>query len=1029
MADSDKKNTKKIIEKLQNLQARIFKSEGLRIGALVFFVIILLVFALPFFFNNAALKSQIVQKVNQISGANFTINGDVTINFLPYPSITVGDALLQNYKPKSTNKTYNFYAKSVRIIFPVFNFSDDVFVKRIIFTDAILESYVGTDNFSSHENQLTKIIAEFTKNSPAQESKSTSGISAKLFSVGEIKSSASIVDAVKEVVVENGEMIIYDRLTQKKEVKSINVDAKINEKKISAHGNFNSENIVSNFKFLAQFNSQSNQPDSLLEMTSPVMSMNVKGNFTSENRGIVDSDFRGKIEAEIFELKSFYKSYVSGSDVVFGKLKYSSKPIKISADIANKSQEITIKNLLINSVLANGSGEIELDLAGKIPLIDLNLNLENFDLDSIWSGETVAINAMATNQNDPQNNVVEIAEISANGAEKNNDVDKSEELSEQTTSDPIATKQTSPIDFNLAGKIKDFDLTAEIKIKNATYLEGEIKNLNLYATVSNQGEILILPMIFTVPGDGLFRVNGVLDNSTGLPKFVGKFDATGKSLGEIFKWLKIESQNLKFDNLKEYSLYSDMLLLPNSLALNNFYLNLANGQSEFLGELKIDNSSKSANITSRFQVSDFNVDSYFLTSGQNAYLSPGSLIKKLLWLNDISANNDAFFSFDKLIYKGEEFPAQSVKLKFGRGYLEIGDLNLQSAKTNLKASLTVDISDKRPLFEMNISADNFHYDTMHKTSEIADQAATKTIQNRNFFDQFFATPSLEGFSGNISISLNNFEIDDLKIKDVKFGGKLKDGNIEAAELACDLYGGSLSYKGFIGLKQNKTINGNLSFNNADMQPFLSDLMGIKNVSAIANISASVTAVASKKEEFSKQLSSEIKFSANAPSVDGYGLNDLVKKMFALQNFRQELQNPEKILLNPQSKTIFKQASGTIQINSGKEGRLRINVTAPAVNGILSGAISAENKTIDASFNAIFLTGNRQKQTPINIATNLKGKLGAISQSTNLDQVRQYLGLTKQPEKIIEATLPEQKELIIEKSQMLPAQETKSIPAQ
>jgi uncharacterized protein involved in outer membrane biogenesis len=1026
MADSDKKNTKKIIEKFKNLQAIIFKSEGLRISALVFFVIILLVFALPFSFNNAALKYQIIQKVNQISGANFVINGDVTISFLPYPSITVGDALLQNYKSESTKKTYNFYAKSVQIIFPVFNFSDDVFVKKIIFTDAILESYIGVENFSSHENQLTKIIAEFTKNSPAQESKVASGISAKLFSIGEIKSSASVVDAVKEIVVENGEMIIYDRLTQKKEIKSINVDAKISEKRISAQGNFNSENIVSNFKFLAQFNSQSTKPESLLEVTSPVMSMSVTGNFTSENRGIVGSDFKGKIEAEIFELKSFYKSYVSNSDIISAKLKYSSKPIKISADIANKSQEIAIKNLLISSILANGSGEIDLDLAGKIPLIDLDLNLENFDLDGIWSDEAAAINAAITNQNNSQNNVVEIAEISANEASRNDVADKPEESSEHTNSDSIAIeknpKQISPIDVNLVGKIKDFDLTAEIKIKNVTYLEGEIRDLNLYATVSNQGEILILPMIFTVPGDGLFRVNGALDNSTGLPKFVGKFDASGKDFKEVFKWLKIESQNLKFDNLKGYSLYSDMLLLPNSITLNNFYLNLADGQSEFLGELKIDNSGKSANITSRFQVSDFNIDSYFLTSGQNVYLSPGLLIKKLLWLNDISANNDSFFSFDKLIYKGEEFPAQSVKLKFGRGYLEINDLNLQSAKTNLKASLTVDISDKHPLFEMNISADNFHYDAMHKTT-------APTIQNHNFFDQFFAMPSLEGFDGNISINLSNFENDDLKIKNLKFGGKLKDGNIEASELACDLYGGSLSYKGLVGLKQNKTINGNLSFNNADIQPLLSDLIGVKNVSGIANISASITAAASKKEEFSKQLSSEIKFNANSPSVEGYGLNDLVKKMFALQNFRQELQDPEKILLNPQSKTIFKQASGAVQINNGKEGRLRVNVTAPAVNGILSGTVNAENKTIDASFNAIFLTGNRQKQTPINIATNLKGKLDAISQSTNLDQVRQYLGLTKQPEKIIEATPSEQKELVIEKSQMLPIQETKPIPAQ
>jgi len=591
----------------------------------------------------------------------------------------------------------------------------------------------------------------------------------------------------------------------------------------------------------------------------------------------------------------------------------------------------------------------------------------------------------------------------------------------QTGQEPEKTAEPAPA---LADEMKDFDLTAEIKVKNVKYLEGEIKDASLYLTVSKAGEILVLPMIFKTPGEGIFRVNGAFDNSSGIPKFVGKFDASGKSLKDVFKWLNLESQNLKFDNLKDYSLYSDILLLPNSITLNNFYLNLSNDQSEFLGELNIDNAGKSTNVTSRFNISRFNIDDYFLTSGQNVYLSPGPLIKKLLWLNDLSANSDASFSFDKLIYKGEEFPEQSVELRFGRGYLEIRDLKLKSEKTDLVANLTVDISDKNQEFNLGISANNFHYN-----------AGDAMQKNRNFIDQFFALPSLEGFRGKVEINLNNLKIDDLEIQNVKLGGRLKDGSIESSELTCDLYGGNLAYKGSIGIKQNKIINGNLSLTNASLQPLLSDLININNVSGIANISASITALASKKEDFAKQLTTEIKFSANAPSIGGYGLNDLVRKMFALQTYHQELQNPEKILFDPQATTIFKQASGTIQINSGKEGRLRANVTAPAVNGILSGTVNAESNSIDALFNAIFLTGSREKQTPINIATNLKGKINALSQSTNLDQVRQYLGLAKKSEKVETAPQVEE-EPMQEKSQLIqtpasaPApQATQPIPAQ
>jgi hypothetical protein len=128
-------------------------------------------------------------------------------------------------------------------------------------------------------------------------------------------------------------------------------------------------------------------------------------------------------------------------------------------------------------------------------------------------------------------------------------------------------------------------------------------------------------------------------------------------------------------------------------------------------------------------------------------------------------------------------------------------------------------------------------------------------------------------------------------------------------------------------------------------------------------------------------------------------------MFSVQTYRNELMEPEKILINPASQTIFKQASGTIQIGDGKgKGRVRINVSAPAINGILSGKINLTNNSSDILFNAIFLTGSRQKQTPINIATSIKGAMNDISQSTNSDQVRQYLGLPKL-KTVVEVTAP------------------------
>lgn len=990
---------------------KIVKSEALRVFLLIIFLIVLVVYALPFFFDNSALKSQISRKISQISGATFIIRGDVKVGLLPSPTITINDVLLQNYKPKvtenQTQRTYNIYARSVEIKFPIFKFSEEEIFKKITIFDPVFEGYVTSNEAIERQNKLTSIIADFTKSPLTKEANLGSGVSEKFFSISEIDAGELKTGSAPDIIVENGEGVIYDRFSRIKELKAINFELEVSAKKTVAEGSFSSEDILSNFKFLAKFNSQANSPDSTLDIISPVMQLHASGNFTSENRGILSTDFKGKVEMEILELKSFYRSYISGMGVIPNKLKYSAQPLKITADIQNISREININNLTINSTLASGAGDINLNFADKIPLIDINLNLENLDLDNIWSNEAIAV-AMDERGESEQSN---IANDEAEFVSQQPVVAAPEALPDQAAPAEIEkTEKIEPINFKLAEKIKNFDLSAEIKVKSAKYLEGEIKDTVLYLTVSKAGEIMVLPMIFRIPGEGIFRVNGVLDNSTIVPKFVGKFDASGKSLKDVFKWLKIESQNLKFDNLREYNLYSDILLLPNSIAMNNFYLNLNNGASEFLGELKIDNAGNVANIISRFQISEFNVDDYFLTSGQNIYFSPGSLLKKLLWLNDIGSNNDLTLRFEKMIYKKEEFPEQSMKLRFGRGYFEISDLNLKSDKTNLKASLAVDISDKNPKFEIKVDADNFHYETLDKTTVVAgdsrDSSIFKAPKNHNFFDQFYALPSLEGFGGKVALNFNDLNIDGTQIKNAKISGKMKDGNIDVSEMALDIYGGNLTYKGLLGIKMTKTINGNLTLTNASLQPLLSDAMGINNISGVANISASITALANVKEDFTKQLTSEIKINANAPSISGYGLNDLVKKMFMPQNYAAELRNPENILLNPQSVTTFKQANGTIQLINGKEGKMRINVSAPAMNGILSGTISGENKTVDALFNVIFLTGNRNKQTPINIATNLKGSFGAISQSTNLDQARQFLGLSvKKTATAVEAAPP------------------------
>lgn len=966
----------------ENKKPRTFtlKSRLLWLLFTLLIAIILLLISVPGFFDNSTLKFKIEQKASEVLNSNLTISGKVNVAMFPYITVIANDVLLKNYR--NDGKVYNLYAKSLKIRLSFAEFLQKNFVISKIFLDeATLESYYEIDTTQNRQNKFREIESQFQNKTPIDpDQKPVPHTSSELFAIDKFKREQFSSHNLPTLEVRNSAVISYDKSARKREIEGIDGKIVVDAKKIRASGKFINEKVSTDFKFTANFNSEASDNDSMLELKSTAMNLMIKGSFTGENRGVSTSDFSGKVDAEIFDIRTFYKNYISNNSAIYEKLKPNSQSVKISSNIKNSGGEILLDNIVVNSNLVNGEGTASIDLTSDVPRVDVSLNLENLDLDNIWSNERIDVGA--TNQGDQINN-------------DNDEVVEgvvSQTSSDTNSNQAAEAKNSANLDLKMVDKIRDFDLSAEVQIKDVKYLDGAIKDTNLYFTIATDGKILILPLIFKIPGEGVVRLDGAIDNSSGLPKFIGKIDVSGKNLGDTVKWLNLQSQNLKFDTLKEYAIYSNVALLPNNIALNDFYLNLNNGQSEILGEIKIDSSDKVTQITNKIRVNTFKLDDFFLTSGQNIYLSPGSLLKKFLWLNDIQSASNVDISFDKLIYKGEEFSnGASVKISFGQGYLKITELKLDSNQTNLQANLTVDISNKSPEFNLNVVADNIHYEaTQSKNSE--DPNRNSKIAAINIADQFFALPSLEGFDGKITLAINKLQLDDLKISNAKLNGKLKDGNISESEVSCDIYSGNLKYEGLIGIKNNKIINGNLTTTNTMLEKLLPDLVGITNIRGAANISASITSVANSKEDFVKSVNSEIKFNLAAPAVKGYGLNNLVNKMFYPANFKQELQNPEKILINESSETLFNQATGTITLNKDKGGKFSINLMAPAANGILSGKIDLSSNSIDGLTNIIFITGSRQKQVPINVATALKGSINNATTSSNLDQARQYLGL-------------------------------------
>jgi len=230
------------------------------------------------------------------------------------------------------------------------------------------------------------------------------------------------------------------------------------------------------------------------------------------------------------------------------------------------------------------------------------------------------------------------------------------------------------------------------------------------------------------------------------------------------------------------------------------------------------------------------------------------------------------------------------------------------------------------------------------------------------------------------------------VANIKINAKLKDGIYSVDKFVGDVYDGNISYSGLAAIKFDKAISGNLTLEKVSLKPLLQDLVGIKNISGVANISASVESLSENKKDFVKNLNSTLKFSAAGLTLEHYGLNDLVKKMFNVANYSNELRDPEKILFNESSKTSLKQAAGSINFEKGRDNLFKISFETIAANGIASGKIDLVRNSLDSTISVVFLTGSLKKQIPLNLATNLKGEFGNLHQSSNLNQVKQYLGL-------------------------------------
>ncbi|MCE3255094.1 MAG: outer rane assembly protein [Rickettsiaceae bacterium] len=907
-----------------------------RLSILIIFSAAALLIAIPLFINTAPLKLELEKKISAELKANFQIVGKTNISFLPLPQIALSNVKIKNL----VNDEYLIDAEIKRIIIKPNFFS--LFGKQTKIGSLIFESPTIENKYNGVEiaNQAT----------PGEVPSGSNNLSDQIFGFG--KNGAKVADFknIETIKVKKGYFIERSNNDTAVEFSKINFLLKNNLKKqvFTIKGDFLSGEVPTNFSLVADAN---NDSDSSLKIQSPIFNLAAKGKFSNSNiSDLLKSNFVGNIDINIVDLRAFFNKYISQNNFFYRNIN-PTQPLKISADINNQQGKLEVKNIVLSSPSINGKGKIHADISALKPDANIELEFEQINIDDIWL-RTANSSAETKGAED---------KIVQQFSDKNptpSDQEKTYILENQNPSD------TKPLFDNL-------NLAAKIKIKTAIYYGKNLNNIDVNFATLTDGNFSLNSFKSDIPGQGNLQISGTFQKENNIPKFSGSLAIEGKKLEEFLAWLKIQPQNLKAGTLADYNFTSALLSLPNFTVFKNFNLAINGGKNIVGGNFQIDNSSDIPVKTTDLKINYLNYDDYF-SSEKSQYLSSGSLLKKLLWLNTANYKYEISLLIDQLIYKENYLQNQSFKVKYGQGYLKFLDISFFSPGLDLKGNIELDISTNNPKLNIDISSNNFYY---------------KNQKEGEVIEQFFNLPSLAEFSGQININIGNLLVNQWQGRNIKIAGDLKDGIVTFKNFSLDSYGGQAKYNGSMVFKEAKTITGSIELVGANNNQFLYHLFGIQNIYGLTNLSAVVNSTASNKTEFIKNLDASGKFITGNVLVKGFGIYDLAEKMTQ----RAQAENMLAVLYNPNSVSQFEKGAGAfiVRKNSSKN-QFNIKVSSVGINGIISGDVDMENDRTDGKANFVFISGTRQSQVPINIAVNFKGRPGAIEESTNLDQVKQYL---------------------------------------
>lgn len=889
----------------------------------------------------------------------FSINrqGKTQVNFLPVASITISDVSAENLLIEKEIISINAPAIKVRVGFFAL-LSGNIKVKSIELINPRLSIKNAPSELYSNNKKVSDLNSFAIIKRFFQEQKQQS-LSNDIFNKIYLKNAYLSFYGKDNSVARRIDNSNISILNVKNELLNVNGSGFLNNKEV-------------NLNFI--LNTKGNKK-SKITFFSDLFTFQLEGNFekTKLNR-IYSSDFEGNVNLKINNLKNFSNWFFieeKNREVEF------SKDVQVSAEIKNNKGILNITNLKILSSAVEGEGYIEGNLIKENPELSVKLDISKLDLDSIYSERRVVRKGKAIKK------VSWIDEVRNRSIAPSLNIDSSDILNGNR-----GIINNSSDDKDKVGSVGFFDnyitRRADVKfdfnVQKVNYLKNSVDELILRGSIFDSGKMKIDELSLKAPGKTSLNFSGYSTQTYNMPSVRGKLDISGGNLVEVLEWLDLYRFDKDLENLPEkYNLNGELIILSNKmLKLQDFKL--------YFDDVVIGGEVKRRKI-GEFNYYKSDLYSEFLDLDRLYKIEPlqlsaiSNMREKLLWLNSFDSNSENIIRVKNLVRNGIKYNDFLLHLRYGQGYLEVMDSNIDSKNMSFGGKVYIDITSGRPTLNLD--------GVINKMAYVEENAENSISPS----ELFFSVPSLGNFVGNVKLKGNNIQFKNLTLDNLEFNAPLQFGKMEFEEFKGSAYGGEFDVKGVLKINTNKEVNLVYSASNFMLDSFLSDSLGIQNIFGRTSFSGKISSYGNSLDSFVSRMLFGINIKAKEVEVKGFGLNKLSQLMLNIYQNLDELQDIQSLLEEKNNSTIFDEVEGSVQI-SKRKAIPAFRVKGNGINGVYKGEafLNPQTGKMDILTNGVFTftTGTSEEPVPLSLAIRESGTLDSIIRTFNTEQVESYI---------------------------------------